>query len=101
VFSGTGGTGAQYLQLLRSANSRCIEDVLEYHSRLMQDHAAVTRSMAYLVHDNETFPQKIYYPKALQILSVSKNVGAGSDYRKLLAKHTVLTKDPFFVAWGY
>jgi len=98
----TSGTfGRDYLQLVRSANNPAIERVLDYHFALITDASFAKQCSNYLKHDNQSFPLKIYFPKALQILSVKHNTTASPMYAAILAKHPSLTLDPFFKEWGY
>ena len=67
----------------------------------MNDAAHVAKCKHYLQHDNETFPQKIFLPKALQILSVKQNVAVTATYVSILAAHPALKGDPFFATWDF
>lgn len=93
--------GREYLQLLRSANNPACDSVVDYHFALMTDAAFVKQCSNYLKHDNESFPLKIFFPKALQVLSVKQNASAASSYTSILTKQAVLSSDPFFKEWGF
>ncbi|WP_210092765.1 RNA-directed DNA polymerase [Ruegeria sp. HKCCSP346] len=99
---GAGGTtGIEYLQLLRSTDNNACQSVLDYHFALIHDVAFVKQCSNYLKNDNFSFPSKLYFPKALQILSVRHNTAASKTYAAIKSKHAALTKDPFFKTWGF
>ena len=100
VFS-SGVDGANYLQLIQSSGNVNAHAVVDYHSSLMTDAAHVAKCKQYLQHDNETFPQKIFLPKALQILSVKQNSAVTATYASILSAHPALKGDPFFATWGF
>lgn len=97
----TGHTAREYFQLLQSANNPACERVLEYHFALISDTAFLKLSSNYLKHDNGSFPLKLFFPKALQILSAKHNPAASKTYSSIVAKHPALTADPFFKTWGF
>lgn len=101
VFGGAKAVGAEFHRLIMSSNNQAAENVLNYHYALMNDPAFVKQSLSYLRHDNQTFPLRLYFPKALQILSVSYNSKAAADYAAIKAKHPSLAADPFFSTWGF
>lgn len=101
VHAASGRVAREYVQLLRSSNNPACERVLEHHFSLMNDVAFVRNSSNYLKHNNESFPLKIFFPKALQILSAKQNAPASKTYSSILRKHPALTTDPFFKTWGF
>lgn len=101
VFAAPGATGADYLRLVRNSDNQAAQSVLTYHYSLMNDPAFVIRAKPYLVHDNGTFPLKLYFPKSLQILSVKQNSHCSSTYTNIKSKHPCLASDPFFAEWGF
>lgn len=96
-----GSSGSDYLRLIQRTNNTAAQDVVNYHHRLMNDAAFVTKCKSYLQHDNETFPQRIFFPKALQILSVKQNAAVGTLYNAIKAKHPAISADPFFGKWDF
>lgn len=96
-----GSAARDYLQLVRSANNQAAERVLDYHFSLMSDASFVTQTSKYLKHDNESFPLKLFFPKALQILSVRHNTSASATYAAIKGSHPALSNDAFFRTWGF
>jgi len=96
-----GAVGREYLQLLRSANNPACDRVVDYHFALMNDAPFVKQCFNYLKHDNTSFPLRIFFPKALQILSVKQNASAAPTYAAILAEQPALGSDPFFKEWGF
>lgn len=101
VFPTPGSIGADYKRLIRNSENQAAQSVLTYHYALMNDPAFVSKVKPYLIHDNGTFPLKLYFPKSLQILSVKQNSHTISTYTNIMSKHTCLTSDPFFAEWGF
>lgn len=90
-----------FLELCRRASNSEIDSVINYHEMLIRDSSFVSTNLAYLSHSNASFPQGIYFPKSLQILSVKHNASAASAYARIRSNHPALASDPFFVARGY
>lgn len=101
VHAASTAVGREYLQLLRSTKNPACDRVLDYHFVLMNDAPFVKQCVNYLKHDNVSFPLKIFFPKALQILSVKQNTSAAASYAAILSKQTALRSDPFFKEWGF
>jgi len=101
LHAASGHAAREYVQLLRSTNNPACERVLDYHFALMNDTAFVKQSSNYLKHNNESFPLKIYFPKAIQILSAKQNGPAASTYSAIIGNHPALAIDPFFKTWGF
>ncbi len=91
----------EFLQLVRSSKDQSVTDVLDHQMRLANDLAYVLKNKTYLSAPNGSFPQKIYFPKALQILSVKMNVSAAPAFVDIASKHVALKADPFYKAWGF
>jgi hypothetical protein len=101
ILNTLGPISMSFLQLIRSSKYQSVLDVLDHHSQLMNSGSYVLKNFAYLSHPNATFPQGIYFPKALQILSVRGNASASSEYKKIIANQPTLLTDPFFKAWNF
>lgn len=97
----TGNSAREYIKLLRSVHNVACERVLDYHFALMNDTAFLKQSSNYLKHDNPSFPLKLFFPKALQILSAKHNSAAAKTYSEIIVKHPALAADPFFKSWGF
>lgn len=97
----SGNAAREYLQLLRSSNNTACQRVVDYHFALITDTAFLKQSYNYLKHDNESFPLKIFFPKALQILSAKHNSAAAKTYAAIVKNHPALVSDPFFKTWGF
>ena len=96
-----GQSAKEYRELLQSANNPACERVLEYHLALINDVVFLRQSYNYLKYDNGSFPLKVFFPKAVQILSVKYNSAAVKTYSEILVKHPALKADPFFKTWGF
>lgn len=98
---GSGHTAREYMQMIRSSNNSACQRVLDHHITLANNVSFVKQSLNYLKHDNESFPLKIFFPKALQILSVKQNTPAASYYSKVISNHPAISTDPFFKTWNF
>lgn len=101
VYGAGSGLPNTFLEMIARSGNKEARSVIDYHHRLINQPAFVMSSASYLKHDNETFPQKLYFPKALQILSVRHNAAAASAYSAIIKNHPVLATDPFFKLWGF
>lgn len=97
----SGHAAREYVQLLRSTNNSACVRVLDYHFALMNDSAFLKQSSNYLRHDNGSFPLKVFFPKAIQILSAKQNAAAAKTYSAIVGNHPALVTDPFFKTWGF
>ena len=92
---------SDYVKLVESSNNPSAIKVINYHKSLMNDKTEVVRSKTYLSEANTTLPSKLFFPKALQILSVSQNVNSSGIYNSIKKGHTALNTDPFLKRWGF
>jgi hypothetical protein len=99
--SAPGVIQAEFLQIVRMNKHQAVLDVLDHHLKLANDKTFVSSNYSYLSHPNESYPQAMYFPKAMQILSVKYNSASASQYKRLVARHSALKSDPFFKAWGF
>ena len=86
-------------RITQSVNNSDLDDVVGFHHRLRTDLSAVNRLFAYAKNENPTYPQKIYHPKSLVILSISMNPSATSQTIAIKKAHKSPKIDPFYNKW--
>lgn len=101
VFTKDKPLAATLLQTIQKTRHQAVLDVLEHHLNLMNSASYVAANYQYLAHTNASYPKGIYFPKAIQILSVKHNTAAAKTYNTIVTKHPGLTNEPFYKAWGF
>jgi len=100
-FIHTGIMWSDYTKIIRDLRNEDTETVYSYFYNLSQTTKLTLSQKSYLAAQNPTFPQSIYFPKVLQLLSVKKNRNANKIFPKMLATHPSLKSDPYFREMGF
>ncbi|PDT05480.1 hypothetical protein CO655_32585 [Rhizobium sp. M1] len=87
--------------VITKLESEDANSVFNYFNSLCSDVQISKSQKSYLSASNDSYPQKIYFPKVLSLLAISKN----KDIKKILPKmhtlHPALKGDPFFRQMGF
>ncbi|MFE0754022.1 RNA-directed DNA polymerase [Inquilinus sp. NPDC058860] len=86
--------------IVRLSGSQDAQAVLDFHIKIRSDVNSVAKIFSYAKSENYTYPQNIYYPKALIILSIYRNKQASHYLSKILSTHKSLSEDDFYKRWA-
>lgn len=90
-----------YVDVIRRLRTDEAESVFNFFDHLKNVEKLSQSEKAYFKKQNDSFPQKIFYPKLLQILALRKNSKIGPLYKKIEAIYPCLNDDPYFKAMGF
>ncbi|XOY56605.1 MAG: RNA-directed DNA polymerase [Rhodobacterales bacterium] len=90
-----------YHDFIVSLDSEHAFDVLNYMLKIISAASFNPSLKAYIQAENHTFPQRLYFPKILILLAVSKNPNVNLLAPKLHSQHPALKADPFFLRMGF
>lgn len=76
-------------------------DVVAYFKNISTASSFSTSLSSYMRAKNDTFSQKIYFPKVLILLAAHKNPAAFRLYPGMHATHPALRGDPYFHMMGF
>lgn len=100
LFAGTADWG-RYVDVIERIDNSDARDVFEYHEDISAAQALSQSQRAYFKANNPSFPQRIYFPKVLMLLSLSKNPNVASilpDRKKI---HPAVERDGYFRGMGF
>lgn len=90
----------EYLQMLQKIDNSDALSLYHFHWSVRNEVRVVNQLFEYAKNNNPTYPQKIYHPKALVILSICRNVDAMNQRKAVLEEHPVLRTDPYYRSWN-
>lgn len=90
-----------YVDIIRRLRTDEAESVYNFFVHLQNVEKLSQSDKAYFKKRNDSFPQKIFYPKLLQILALKKNAKIVPFYRKIEAIYPCLNDDPYFKGMGF
>ena len=90
----------RFYNLTQSVRNRDLDSVIMFHDKLRNDIASVRRVYHYAKSPNPAYPQGIFHPKALIILSISCNSQAIPHLRTIKKSHGALKSDAYYRSWG-
>lgn len=91
----------KFHNVLAKLESEDADSVSKYFINLSDEPQLSHSLRAYLTAPNESYPQKLYFPKVLSLLAVSKNKDAKKLFPKMHTLHPALKGDPFFRQMGF
>ncbi|MBD8690947.1 MULTISPECIES: RNA-directed DNA polymerase [unclassified Rhizobium] len=100
IFLGT-NLWSDFLGLVRLLRADDAESVVNFMRDLQNTKKLSQSQKAYFESPNRSFPQKIYYPKILQLLAVKKNPYLKAQYEKIASLYPCLSEDPYINALGF
>lgn len=86
--------------LVKLSGNRDAQAILDFHVKLRSDVDCVNKIFFYAKSQNHTYPQGIYHPKALIILSIYRNKEASHLFSKIYDAHKSLSEDDFYKRWA-
>lgn len=90
-----------FLNLVRGLSSEDAEAVLEYILNIVKAEKFDKSLLAYVKAKNNSYPQKLYYPKILILLAAVKNADIAKIAPTIYADHPNLKKDPYYRSMGF
>ncbi|MBY3485820.1 RNA-directed DNA polymerase [Rhizobium laguerreae] len=91
----------KFRDILSRLESEDAYSVSNYFMNLSDEPQMSPSLKAYLTASNDSYPQKLYFPKVLSLLAISKNKDAKKIFPKMHALHPALKSDPFFHQMGF
>lgn len=91
----------KYIEFIRKLKSQDAEDVYSYLLSITSATSFGKSLKAYIKAPNHSFPQALFFPKALILLAVAKNANAASLAPDLYMDHPALKKDPYYAQMGF
>lgn len=90
-----------YINFLRDMRNEDADNVKDYILGVVEAKTFSVSLKAYLTAKNDTFPQKIYFPKLLLLLAASKNSDIARLIPGIFKVHQALHADPYYKAMGF
>lgn len=87
--------------ILSKLDNHDCQDVLNYHNKIFTANSLTRSQRDYLKAENPSFPQNIYFPKVLMLLSLRKNPNLKAIMPEILEIHPSLVQDKFFEQMGF
>jgi hypothetical protein len=91
----------KFHDVITKLESEDAHSVSNYFMSLSTESQVSLSLKAYLTAANDSYPQKLYFPKVLSLLAIAKN----KDFKKLFPQmhtlHPALKSDPFFRQMGF
>ena len=100
-FLGFGHHHDIFQRFVRGLGNDEAERVILYLLELAQCTHLSSTVEKYLLSPNESFPQKIYFPKVIHLLAISKNPHLTHFMGRLHVHHPALANDPYFRSMGF
>lgn len=101
LFYGKQPGWSNYLEVIRSLKNDEADSVIAFHLNLAENDSFDLATKAYLIAQNKSFPQMIFFPKVLCALSACKNQRQSQFARKILEAHPALRSDPHYRSMGF
>jgi len=92
---------SDYIDIIRLLRTDDAESVVDFFKDLQTAKKLSNSQKSYFESPNHTFPQKIYYPKILQILALKKNVNAREEFDKIHSIYPCLSNDKYINKLGF
>jgi hypothetical protein len=91
----------QFRDIILKLESEDAHAVLSYFHDLNTDQQLTQSLKAYLSATNDAYPQKVYFPKVLSLLAISKNNSINKIFPQIHSIHPALRNDFFFRQMGF
>lgn len=90
-----------FLHFVRSLKNEDAERVLEFLMNLVECDTINVSQKRYFESRNDSYVQKIYFPKVMQLLAISKNKNVSKIFPNMYVIHPALRSDPFYKKMGF
>lgn len=92
---------SKFHDAIRKLESEDAYSVFNHFDNLCSESNISQSQKSYLTASNDSYPQKIYFPKVLSLLAISKNKEIKKIFPQMHALHPALKGDPFFRQMGF